>query len=471
LIEIKDPISNFLNHIKNRHNTKILFSAPFGTGKTTFLDHFFKGETDKYEVFKVFPVNYTVASNEDIFKYIKTDILFQLLGKDVKFDENKQTILQSFQEYIYLNPKKTIVSFLKNVSHLNSNVEILSKSIDALNDFIKPIIKYHEEQNKDERSIAEKYVKEIYENEGSLFEDNFYTQLIRQLLEQLKTKNKENVLIIEDLDRMDPEHIFRILNVISAHYDTYQYNENSAHHNKFGFDKIIIVCDINNIKSIFHHKYGITTDFNGYMNKYFSTTPFEYDNQMMIYSSIEKLFPIVNHHQIKMNDTSFKIMLQLLIGGNQLTLREILKLIRTDFNTFQLDENGRNYNYCCGVFTKPIAFFVEGIGLNNLINKVELLKEHNYQSNIDLNRLSKLLIATLGNGRNDLFYYVIRDTELTVKTDTDYNNFLIAEILEVYIIKDGLKTKIDNEFRFSQLDFYDLLIENIKKYNIVENSR
>ena len=32
-------------------------------------------------------------------------------------------------------------------------------------------------------------------------------------------KAKKPVLIIEDLDRLDPKHLFRILNVVSAHID------------------------------------------------------------------------------------------------------------------------------------------------------------------------------------------------------------------------------------------------------------
>ena len=50
------------------------------------------------------------------------------------------------------------------------------------------------------------FVEELYDKEGSLFEDNFFTQLIRQLLTRVKNEeNKPNVLIIEDLDRMDPD--------------------------------------------------------------------------------------------------------------------------------------------------------------------------------------------------------------------------------------------------------------------------
>jgi len=68
------PTAGFDEHLADSRNVKILFSAPFGQGKSTFLDYYFAERADQYNVFKLFPVNYSVAKNEDVFKYIKTDI-------------------------------------------------------------------------------------------------------------------------------------------------------------------------------------------------------------------------------------------------------------------------------------------------------------------------------------------------------------------------------------------------------------
>lgn len=54
---------------------------------------------------------------------------------------------------------------------------------------------------------------------------------------------------------MDPEHIFRILNVFSAHFGDDLDADFS--HNKFGFDKVLLLCDYDNIKNIYHHFYGL----------------------------------------------------------------------------------------------------------------------------------------------------------------------------------------------------------------------
>lgn len=85
---------------------------------------------------------------------------------------------------------------------------------------------------------------------------------------------------MEDLDRLDPAHLFRILNIFSAHID-YGYklmnrpNETLAG-NKFGFDNVVFVADFSNIRKIFKHFYGEQTDFNGYIGKFLSSAPYNY---------------------------------------------------------------------------------------------------------------------------------------------------------------------------------------------------
>jgi len=230
-----------------------------------------------------------------------------------------------------------------------------------------------------------------------------------------------------------------------------------------------LVCDVKNIENIFHHKYGEKTDFNGYMNKYFSSKPFEYDNKAMIVLSIEKLFSIVNNNQTKLNDTAFKIFLELLIGGNRLTLREVLKITKNNFNAFKINEKVRDSYYYCGVFTKPIAFMVESVGTTNLIKKIQKLKDDNFTLQIEFTKLTQFLVATLGNSRKDSFNYEISGKEYLIEIDTDFNNFLMVKKIESLISSKDQSVVLDAIINFSNLDFYDLLIENIKKYNVLEN--
>ena len=94
--------------------------------------------------------------------------------------------------------------------------------------------------------------------------------------------DKKIVLIIEDMDRMDPAHLFRILNVFSAHIDyNYRFGVNSNQPfvgNKFGLDKVVFVMSYENTEHIFHHLYGEGADFNGYISKFCSSNIFDYSH-------------------------------------------------------------------------------------------------------------------------------------------------------------------------------------------------
>ena len=85
----------------------------------------------------------------------------------------------------------------------------------------------------------------------------------------------KSVLIIEDLDRIDPAHLFRIMNVLSSQVD-YPYYSEVPNGNKFGFDKIILVMDYEIARHLFHHFYGKEANYEGYMNKFLNTLPYSY---------------------------------------------------------------------------------------------------------------------------------------------------------------------------------------------------
>src|SRR5690606_21418856 len=104
-----------------------------------------------------------------------------------------------------------------------------------------------------------------------------------------KKEDKTNALIIDDLDRIDPEHIFRIINVFSAHRDY------STQEHKFGFDKVILVCDISNIRRIYEHRYGIGVDFNGYISKFADTMIFDYNVKRYLSDALGQIFLGANY--------------------------------------------------------------------------------------------------------------------------------------------------------------------------------
>jgi len=281
--------SSFDKHIKEELNQNILFSAPFGAGKTTFLDHFFKDNNKDFVIVKLKPINYSVSSNKDIFELIKFDIVFELLSK-----YQDQIDLEFFKPSISEALLPFLKSDFKGLNILTSILQLESKIGKPLAKLITEIYKTHQEFNnflekttKDDAEILFDYLKSIADKEGTAYENDNLTQLIYGLINELKGKtDKKTVLLIDDLDRLDPEHIFRLFNVFSVHNQSYGEIDQK---NKFGFDKIVFVCDLENIRKIYQHKYGSEVDFKGYINKFYSTEPFEFDVRAIIRENIEDI--------------------------------------------------------------------------------------------------------------------------------------------------------------------------------------
>jgi hypothetical protein len=173
--------------------------------------------------------------------------------------------------------------------------------------------------------------------------------------------SKKSILILDDLDRIDPEHIFRIMNVFWAHFNL----EHKTDVNKFWFDKIILVWDYDNLKSIFHHKYWDETDFNGYINKFFSSEIYFFDNSKMVKSLVQDIIHNIKiwSPQLKnaMWDSWFielilKEVLEqstILKTKNKLSLRELMKWVKYELEPL----NERNI----GNLWERDTYFIVGI--------------------------------------------------------------------------------------------------------------
>lgn len=262
LIPIDKELEAFKEHLEV--NERTIFSAKFGDGKTYFLNEFknkYSDEKEKYYFITLYPVNYSVAENQDIFEYIKRDILFQL-AKDEKLNPiDFEAIAKSIFTWENL---KEVISFL--ISCMPKG-EVLNKILEKGEKFAK---RYKEEQ-----TTFKEYESWFTAQKGGLYEHDGYTDLIIETLKYIKESGYKTALIIEDLDRIDPAHLFRILNVLGAHIDEHIYKE-SENTNKFGFDNIITVFDNNTTEHIFHHFYGENANYKGYINKFTSHQPFYY---------------------------------------------------------------------------------------------------------------------------------------------------------------------------------------------------
>lgn len=283
LIPIDHAIEDFRNHL-DAHDRTIL-SARFGDGKSFFLSHFMENEevAEHYTFLTIFPVNYQVTENRDIFDLIKRDILLQMLLKGVIETEVKITNDVALALYIQCQPLSFAESFLPLLSEIAMNEEAAKVAAVALagKKFFKSIkqkLDKIKEQSRD--SQLEAFLNAIEEN--PIVCQDAISGIIQQCLKQYRDKhpNKRVVLVIEDLDRVDPAHIFRILNIFSAHIDfCYRLGcqpDETLAGNKFGLDKVIFVMDYRNVHHIYSHFYGEGANFEGYIEKFCSSNHFSY---------------------------------------------------------------------------------------------------------------------------------------------------------------------------------------------------
>lgn len=327
---------DFNKFIDTEDNSRILFSGKYGIGKTYFLDNFFKEKEENYDVYHLYPVNYQISCNEDVLELIKYDILVELLlkNKDIFKEKNPKTIKESTLLFVsWLKERITINSVLKHSittledlsGLLPGPYEYLGKLGRPLKDLLE-IDKEYQEFKKGEKGEIQKYTEEIKKKNVS--ETDYISFLLREKI-NLQKGNKKSVLILDDFDRIDPEHIFRVLNILSSCFGKDDENEN-----KFGFDRIIIVADISNIKSIFLHKYGQSTDFYGYINKFYTVEPYFYNNKKAILNSIDNIIGNVkNENDILINAmnqsgyirTILSYLFSKAIECEKMNLRQILK--------------------------------------------------------------------------------------------------------------------------------------------------
>lgn len=282
------PIDLHLNNFKQYldANSRCVFSAKFGNGKSYFLNQFMKGYSDKYLFIPIYPVNYQVMDNKDIFELIKRDILIRLLSNDL-VDIEAIDYNPSFLCYFINNTKDATADILELIPNVNLyGIDInLGDVIKKVKGIKEKYDKWKEEITKTQRESADDYIDHFTKLNGSIYEFDAISQLICDIIKNYKQNypKKKVVLIIEDLDRIDPAHIFRILNVFSAHFDRYNVSTLKPYligdDNKFCFDKIISVCDIDNIRNIYHHVYGEKTDFVGYISKFSNSKAFRYSLQ------------------------------------------------------------------------------------------------------------------------------------------------------------------------------------------------
>ena len=341
-VNISGKLNDFAQYLET--TDRIILSAKFGDGKTYLLNELRRDEAmqDKYEFFTIYPVNYSVAKNEDVFEYIKRDIIVQL---------HERKLLENIDLNALFGSIFTLADLTSVVPFLLSLIPLGELCNEGYNKFLEIKKKYDEKKH-----TVDKYLSQFANTAGCIHEEDGYTKLIKKAIKWISQdhslngkvkKAKKPVLIIEDLDRLDPKHLFRILNVVSAHIDDSKQPDIVG--NKFGFNNIVLVMDYDVTKHIFHHFYGAQACYEGYMSKFLSREPFRYSIKYIMIRAFEaQLGEKLGIHELLPHLQNFREKLA------ESSLRDLYKLTQFDTDSYF---NGFEYSYFGGSMPTSLPLF------------------------------------------------------------------------------------------------------------------
>lgn len=284
-IPVDNAMLRFEDHLLS--HDRVILSAKFGDGKTFFLNKFkekcIMDAESPFEFITLYPVNYQVLGNKDIFELVKHDVLLQILQAGIIDVNYEITDKMAFEFYVQSHFSTVGESFFEMLKSCGAD-DIVTKAFlaafksanwlkslkDKVGEFKKEI---------DQTAFLDDYLSTFDEN--PVYENDIITKIIRDNIKAYQEKNgKRVVLVIEDMDRLDPAHLFRIMNVFSAHMD-YGYRcmqpiNNTLVGNKFGVSNVVFVMHEKNTEALFHHFYGECADYDGYMSKFYNKDIFRF---------------------------------------------------------------------------------------------------------------------------------------------------------------------------------------------------
>lgn len=279
-------MQRFEDHLLS--HDRVVLSAKFGDGKTFFLNKFkekcMMDAESPFEFITLYPVNYQVLGNKDIFELIKHDLLLQILQAgiiDVNYEVTDRMAFEFYVQSHFCTVGESFFAMLKSCGAddmVTKGFLAAFKSVKWLKS-LKDKVGEFKKKEVDQTAFLDDYLSTFDEN--SVYENDIITKIIRDNIKAYQEKNgKRVVLVIEDMDRLDPAHLFRIMNVFSAHMDygyrSFQPINNTLVGNKFGVSNVVFVMHEKNTEALFHHFYGEFADYDGYMSKFYNKDIFRF---------------------------------------------------------------------------------------------------------------------------------------------------------------------------------------------------
>ncbi len=325
LITIDKTLGHFGEFLNLEGNKRIFFSGRFGSGKTSFLREFFRKDGlygKSYNAYFLFPIRYQILNNYDVLDFMRYDLLTEIYKNHWGVFEKAEVEKADGKFKVFLksiNRPERIVEIVTILSKLGRSTEVISNLVEKLREF-----------KEDTDNSENKALVDLGSRVDSIINADLDLSL-EEILAAAKS-DKKDVLVVDDLDRLDPNHIFRILNILSAHIDP------RSDANLFNFDHIVVVGHKENIKHVFKHRYGPEADFDGYFDKFFTIKPYGFDIREDIRKWVDEVFYefIANHPKNEdLKDAligsgyiklTFESLIRQLIDAGEITARRITKL-------------------------------------------------------------------------------------------------------------------------------------------------
>lgn len=330
-LKLDRVVERFDSHLREVDNNYIILSGPYGIGKTYFLKEFFETKKENFNAIFISPLKYSINSSDDIFELLKLDIAMELfkVGFWGLESDSEKLELETLGKYFKNRSLDFFKGFLKALSKVNPLFGVASTTTEGIVGLIRGYEKFKDEYSAS-RQLDNKEIQLAFFLEQKLGEKGHFGEvdIITESIEALISESKEDkdwVLVVDDFDRIDPEHIFRIFNVLSAHQN---YQGGGF---KFGFEKVVVVCDFENLQGLYEHKYGPKANFKGYIDKFYSKEVFNFghtDSVKHFFNSCVE-YPFNDFIQECLENTISNS-----FSNNVISMRDIVRL--TGFNGGEL---------------------------------------------------------------------------------------------------------------------------------------
>ena len=438
----------------------MLFSGKFGSGKTYFLNHYFKQPENQAKYCMVYtqPSAYYHAADGDVLGYLKYDILMELLrqtnleelegfhGTELTYFEMLMAMIapegikQAGGEQVVMGAAAALLLLAGQGAELGAEkLAALAKSTWAssksLNKGLEWLKEKRKEANEDDATRLEDYLEALSQRSNSLFETSAINELIHALIAKQRKPSKggddsdvpgkEVVLVVDDLDRMLPDDCLGFLNLLSTHVRPGNDEGVARRANLYGFDKIVLVADDANVQAFIRKKFGEAFDRTGYMVKLFGQQIIRYDPASELTSLVQKKFewPLITRlreedeerEPMRFSNTFeerihnvFTPLVECMVAIGVLTIRDVEKLAAANYNWMW--ERQQNSLYTSGGASEELyyagAILLQFIvfAFNDDVKHAQSKFEHT-ASYADLRgKLSPFTVATLlhsGLSRDD----------------------------------------------------------------------